>query len=220
MLLFPVGFIAPNAPIGTSSKLGLGPTTERLVAAVEAAFAAWSVSKLTLGTAVKRLVAVTRRAAIGIEFAFGSTGIAIAVATERLVAIARRAAVEAALAAWSVTKLALGSAAKRFVAVTRRAAIGIEFAFGSTGIAIAVATERLVAAVEAALAAWSVSKLTLGSAAKWLVAIARRAAVKAALAAGGTIGFFKTGRGGVAVRAISAWAREGKLSAAVGSAFL
>ena len=161
MLLFPVGFIAPNAPLGTSSKLGLGPTTERLVAAVEAALAAWLVSKLTLGTAVKRLIAVTRRAAIRIEFASGSTGIAIAVAGERLVA-----AVEAAFAAWSVAKLALGSAAKRFVAVTRRAT------------------------------------------------------VKAALAAGGTIGFFKTGRGGVAVRAIGAWAREGKLSAAVGSAFL
>ena len=159
MLLFPVGFIAPSAPLGTSSKLGLGPTTERLVAAVEAAFAAWSVSKLTLGTAVKRLVAVTRRAAIGIEFASGSTG-------KRLVAIARRAVVKAALAAWLISKLTLGSTAKRLVAFTRRAA------------------------------------------------------VKAALAAGGTIGFFKTGRGGVAVRAISAWAREGKLSAAVGSAFL
>jgi hypothetical protein len=82
------------------------------------------------------------------------------------------------------------------------------------------ATEGLVAAVEAALAAWSVTKLALGSAAKRFVTVTRRAAVKAALAARGTIGFFKTGIGGVAVRAIGARAREGKLSAAVGSAFL
>ena len=181
LLLFPVGFITPNAPLGPSPKLALGSAAERLVATVEAALAAWSVAKLTLGTAVKRLVAVTRRAAIGIEFASRTTGIVVAGTAERLVAT-----VEAALAAWSVAKLALGSTAK-----------------------------RLVAAVKAALATWSVTKLTLGSTAKGLVAT-----VEAALATGGTIGFFKTGRGGVAVRAIGAWAREGKLSAAVGSAFL
>jgi len=186
LLLFPVGFIAPNAPLGSSSKLGLGPATERLVAAVEVALAAWSVAKLTLGSAAKWLVA----------------------------------AVKAALAAWSVAKLTLGSAAKWLFAVTRRAAIGIEFASGTTSIAVAVAAERLVAAVKAALAAWSIAKLALGSAVKRLVSVARRAAIKAALAACVTIRFFKSGRGGVAVRAIGARAREGKLSAAVGSAFL